>query len=44
MLGMDIEINQSVDFDGYRFKVIELDKFRVVNVKIEKIIEEDKAQ
>lgn len=41
MLGMDIEINQSVDFDGYRFKVIELDKFRVVNVKIEKIIEED---
>ncbi|MGM9533353.1 hemolysin family protein [Intestinibacter sp.] len=42
MLGMDIEINQSVDFDGYRFKVIELDKFRVVNVKIEKIDEEEK--
>lgn len=42
MLGMDIEINQSVDFDGYRFKVIELDKFRVVNVKIEKLEEEEK--
>ena len=40
MLGMDIEINQSVDFSGYRFKVLELDKFRVVSIKIEKIKEE----
>lgn len=37
MLGMDIEVNQSVDFSGYRFRVIELDKFRVVSIKIEKI-------
>ena len=39
MLGMDIEINQSVDFSGYRFKVLELDKFRVVSIKIDKIKE-----
>lgn len=37
MLGMDIEVNQSVDFSGYRFRVIELDKFRVVSIKIEKL-------
>ena len=37
MLGMDIEVNQSVDFSGYRFRVLELDKFRVVSIKIEKI-------
>ncbi len=37
MLGMDIEINQSVDFNGYRFMVVELDKLRVVSIKIEKI-------
>lgn len=37
MLGMDIEVNQSVDFKGYRFEVLELDKFRVVSVKIEKL-------
>ena len=39
MLGMDIEENQSVDFEGYRFKVLELDKFRIVSVKIEKLKE-----
>ena len=44
MLGMDIEVNQSVDFQGYRFKIIELDKFRVVNVKIEKIAEENTVE
>lgn len=44
MLGMDIEVNQSVDFQGYRFKIIELDKFRVVNVKIEKIPEENTVE
>ena len=37
MLGMDIEINQSVDFSGYRFKVVEIDKFRVISIKIERI-------
>lgn len=44
MLGMDIEIGQSVDFEGYRFEVTELDKFRVVSVKIEKIDEKDNEE
>lgn len=37
MLGMDIKVDQSVNFSGYKFKVLELDKFRVVSVKIDKI-------
>ena len=44
MLGMDIEVNQSIDFGGYRFKVLELDKFRVVSVKIEKIENTNKKE
>lgn len=37
MLGMDIKIGQSVDFSGYKFKIIELDKFRIVSIKIDKV-------
>lgn len=42
MLDMDIKLGQSVDFSGYRFKVIELDKFRVVSIKIDKTKQADK--
>lgn len=37
MLGMDIKVGQSVEFSGYKFKIIELDKFRIISIKIDKI-------
>lgn len=37
MLDTDIKENQSINFEGYKFKVLKLDKFRVVNIEIKKI-------